>query len=124
MRNSNYCPRCKATFATEAAKNEHIMNMFSNPCQQSHAPLPEGLSQDMAKILPQRVESGNTIKGQWFSIWDTLFPEVTRPQTCIFDLGDDVHVQALGLTSYLDAEGPRIVLSHLRGEGIAVGSNG
>lgn len=123
-RNPNYCPRCKALFVTEADKNSHILSAFTSPCPDNASSLPEGLSPEMIKALGRRVGKDNDLYEQWFSVWDMIFPGVPRPQTCTFDLSGDVHVQVLALCSFFEAEGPDIVASVLREQGLAVGADG
>lgn len=122
-RNPNYCPRCKDMFDTEAEKNTHILSAFTSPCPDNASSLPEGLSPETIKALSRRVEKDNDLHEQWFTVWDMIFPGVPRPRTCTFDLSGDVHVQALALSSYFDSEGPGIVVSVLRDQGLEVGSD-
>lgn len=121
-RNPNYCPRCKATFLTEAQKNDHIVQAFSVPCQERVAALPEGISPEMEEALTRRVEQGSNLHAQWFSVWDLTFPGIPRPASCTFDFSSETHIQVLGLTSYLESEGPRIVQSTLQSHGLFVWS--
>lgn len=100
--------------------DDHIVQARTNPCEESSAPLPEGLSNTLANTLTKRVDKEVDITSQWYSIWDLIFPGVARPRTCTFDLCDDIHVQAFDLASYLEVEGPRIVLSFLQSRGFAV----
>lgn len=114
MRNPNYCIRCKLTFTTETERDAHIMNMATNPCLESHAALPQGLSLDNMAELTKRADTGHTIGEQWFSMWDTIFPGVQRPASCTFDLSGETHVQLLGFAAYLEREGPGILQDTLR----------
>lgn len=119
-RNPNYCPRCKTTFATEAQKNDHILQAFSVPCQERVSALPEGISPEMEDALTRRVEQGSNLHDQWFSVWDMIFPGIPRPASCTFDLSSETHIQVLGLASYLETEGPAIVQSTLERHGLVV----
>lgn len=119
-RNPNYCPRCKTTFATEAQKNDHIMQAFVVPCQENVSALPEGISPEMEDALTRRVEQGSNLHDQWFSVWDMIFPGIPRPASCTFDLSSETHIQVLGLASYLESDGPAIVQSTLERHGLVV----
>lgn len=116
-----YCPLCKAEFKTEDEKNEHIVQMITTPCQMIDAPLPDGLSEAVINGFRNRVDKKDDLNDQWFSLWDIFFPGVPRPLSSTFDLCGEIHVQALGLGSYLEVDGPRVVLSFLRSRNVSVG---
>lgn len=120
QRNPNYCPRCKRIFSSEHVKNDHIIEAFDRPCDESLLPLPEGLSPEMNNELSKRVEKGIEVDEQWYSVWDTIFPGLPRPATCTFDLIGDIAVQTLGLSTFLERDGPLIVASVLAENNIAM----
>lgn len=119
-RNPNYCPRCMCTFSSELEKNAHIMEAMLNPCEMSSLPLPEGLSPELLSLLGGRVGKGIGVEEQWYSVWDLIFPGVTRPATCTFDLTEDMAAQTLGLCTFLEREGPSILTSYLAERNIAM----
>lgn len=123
-RNPNYCPRCKYTFPSEDEKNAHIMEMVSNPCNESLLPLPDGLSPELLHSLSVRVDKGISMEEQWYSVWDLIFPGLARPATCRFDLTGDMAAQTLGLCTFLEREGPLILTSFLNERNIAVMETG
>lgn len=123
QRDPNYCPRCMQTFGTEEQKNEHLLRLVSSPCPADpDAALPAGMSPETVRALTRRAGKGDDLQEQWFGVWDVIFPDIPRPQTCSLDLSGELHVQALGLCSYFETEGPRTVLSFLQEEGIVVGN--
>lgn len=113
-----FCPRCKTSFATEEQKDAHFMAAISVPCAERADALPDGLSQIMIDALARRIRGAN-LPDQWFNLWDLIFPGITRPATCIYDLCAEL---VLGLCSYLEAEGPGIVQSVLRENDLGVWS--
>lgn len=124
MRNPNYCPICGSTFPSEEAKNDHIRQSRANPAicpEQSIPHLPDGISHDKLQLLTERVKASTDISGQWYSIWAILFPDVTPPPTCTYDLSDRLHNSVRDLCLFLETEGPAIGQSVLEEADVIIG---
>lgn len=113
-RSPYYCPRCNISFRTDEERDEHIQRSYSSRYQEQAYDTSTEISARVAKQLHKRVEPGCELYEQWFSVWDTIFPGVQRPATCTYDVCSELPVQVLGLYSYLENEGPGIVVSVLQ----------
>lgn len=86
QRNPNYCPRCMQEFSTELEKNTHVRQAILNPCAEGHGILPEGVSPEVFAWLERRDTLRMTTEEQWYGVWDVIFPTLSGPTTCTFDL--------------------------------------
>jgi hypothetical protein len=75
-----YCPRCYATFAKDAQRDEHARS--GAPCE-SVDRVPENwgnLTGQQKSRLQARFDR-DTSEKHWFQIWDILFPGCDRPKS-------------------------------------------
>ncbi|KAH8744693.1 hypothetical protein F5882DRAFT_263266, partial [Hyaloscypha sp. PMI_1271] len=85
-----HCPRCFMIFEEEQACNNHIRG--ESICQPSSGHL-DGITHHQRRALSKKSKSELTKEGQWFAIWDILFPGCTRPDSAYMDpeLSGDFH---------------------------------
>ncbi len=74
-----HCPVCGTTFDDSERCDSHIM------ARDCHAPLGgvtvEGVTETQRDALTGRVDRALNEPGQWFSVWDILFPNSPRPHS-------------------------------------------
>lgn len=87
-----YCDRCSTIFKTENQLREHVSNatgLFCNPC----ATL-EGVSRGQRLQLSRKSDKSLSEEGQWFAIWDIVFPQHKRPMSAYLEpeIVEDVYL--------------------------------
>lgn len=109
-RKAVYCPVCSQTFATEEARDTHVRqrNCPENP----RVPV-EGISDFQAQKLAARCSSKESPEQQWFRVFDICFPGLPRPRSPYVDRLLSEELQSF--RDYASAEGPSIMMEHLRG---------
>ncbi|GAW21817.1 hypothetical protein ANO14919_113420 [Xylariales sp. No.14919] len=71
-----YCPTCNSTFKNEEERDRHVRK---RECEARTPVEPDGISEDHQKILKRRKNSKDSLEEQWYFIWETVFPNTTRP---------------------------------------------
>jgi tetratricopeptide (TPR) repeat protein len=124
VRNPNYCSRCKEEFDTAEAKDVHVNDLLDGKiaCPQSSREI-EGVPYQNLAGLASRVDGKLTLKQQWFSIWDFVFPGIPRPLSCTMDLGGDISSQVLGYQVFVENQGPKVVLQVLKQNKLLTGTS-
>ncbi|KAG7284602.1 hypothetical protein NEMBOFW57_009207 [Staphylotrichum longicolle] len=82
------CPRCATAFPSEHALHDHVSNpigLFCTPKPPSSRP--DRLSQAGFDALSRRSNPKATEEGQWFDLWDFLFPGRARPASAYRPVG-------------------------------------
>lgn len=102
-----YCTRCSETFKSEKALEEHCRSQVA--CTLVYPPQePDGtISKEIQDQLSQRPLS-NQLKdheSQWFSMFETIFPNAPRPETPF----DDDFQNFAAFRAFAMAEAPRIL---------------
>ncbi|KAI0140368.1 hypothetical protein BJ166DRAFT_117006 [Pestalotiopsis sp. NC0098] len=72
------CPRCRTGFNSQDLLDEHLLPQV---CEIRNGPDPEGMTQMQHNIIKPRMNHKISLEDQWYFIWDTLFPGITRPTT-------------------------------------------
>jgi hypothetical protein len=73
-----YCARCFHIFTTADAREEHVR---SKNCDNLEAPKFEGITDMQKKRLNKTSSRGLDPQEQWFSMWDIIFPNKSRPSS-------------------------------------------
>lgn len=109
-RKAVYCPVCSQTFSNEEARDTHVRqrNCPENP----RVPV-EGISDFQAQKLAARCSSKESPEQQWFRVFDICFPGLPRPRSPYVDRLLSEELQSF--RDYASAEGPSIMMEHLRG---------
>lgn len=73
-----YCARCSEIFKTADERDEHSR---SKNCDKLGVPDFEGISEVQKNLLNKSSSRGLDIQGQWFEMWDIIFPRKDRPES-------------------------------------------
>ncbi|KAI0414737.1 hypothetical protein F5X98DRAFT_389623 [Xylaria grammica] len=73
-----YCPTCNGTFKNEEERDCHVRK---RECEARTPVEPDGISEDQQNILKRRRNSKDSLEEQWYFIWETVFPNTTRPDS-------------------------------------------
>lgn len=73
-----YCARCFVVFKTADARDEHAR---SKDCENLQGPGFEGISEAQKIKLNKSSSRGLDTQGQWFEMWDIIFPGQQRPSS-------------------------------------------
>lgn len=111
-----HCPRCKASFKTQGLLYHHAEGSL---CQPRHEPVYEGVNADQKALLKQRVSAKLSLEGQWFSVFDILFPgHQPRPLSPYVD--SRLHIEIRAFHDMMLAEGPRLFNEVLESHGYSM----
>ncbi|KAI0161244.1 hypothetical protein GGR57DRAFT_351922 [Xylariaceae sp. FL1272] len=108
-----YCPRCMETFPHEDSRDVHIRSI---DCQEQPLQQPIGITAKQKTLLGQRVPSKVTEEEQWFTVFDILFPNQTRPKSPYVD--QELSEELCNFRDHLVADGPRLLTDFLRARGV------
>lgn len=109
-RKAVYCPVCSQTFSTEEARDTHVRQ---RNCPENPRMPVEGISDVQAQKLAARCSSKESPEQQWFRVFDICFPGLPRPRSPYVDRLLSEELQSF--RDYASAEGPSIMMEHLRG---------
>lgn len=109
-RKAVYCPVCSQTFATEEARDTHVRQ---RNCPENPRMPVEGISDIQAQKLAARCSSKESPEQQWFRVFDICFSGLPRPRSPYVDRLLSEELQSF--RDYASAEGPSIMMEHLRG---------
>lgn len=109
-RKAVYCPVCSQTFPTEEARDTHVRQ---RNCPENPRMPVEGISDVQAQKLAARCSSKESPEQQWFRVFDICFPGLPRPRSPYVDRLLSEELQSF--RDYASAEGPSIMMEHLRG---------
>lgn len=73
-----YCARCGHIFKNADERDEHSRSIN---CDNLELPNFEGISELTRNKLNKSSSRGLDIQGQWFEMWDIIFPDVNRPES-------------------------------------------
>ncbi|KAI1413925.1 hypothetical protein F5Y13DRAFT_25119 [Hypoxylon sp. FL1857] len=111
---SFYCNRCSAIFSDHESLQAHIGDAAGLFCNVS--PLRDSISQQQRLQLSRKSDPKLLEEGQWFSIWDIIFPGRERPKSAYVDFG-----LSEDLCSYREYSHDRVinaVIEELRSSGL------
>ena len=74
-----YCERCFAVFKQKQTHAAHVM--AAEPCRARPLARLEGVSNDQRKALSHKSKRWQNEAQQWYSIWDILFGEASKPES-------------------------------------------
>ncbi|KAI5459230.1 hypothetical protein BGZ63DRAFT_426518 [Mariannaea sp. PMI_226] len=106
----HYCPRCQTVFPIEADKNQHLLQSINfDPCERrsprDETALPrDGVLEDQ---LRARVDQNLSLEGQWYCVWDIVFPGIPRPPDCSID--DEIYLHALDYHEFEMTRGTEVI---------------
>lgn len=109
-RKAVYCPVCSQTFPTEEARDIHVRQ---RNCPENPRMSVEGISDVQAQKLAARCSSKESPEQQWFHVFEICFPGLPRPRSPYVDRLLSEELQSF--RDYASAEGPSIMMEHLRG---------
>ncbi|KAI0897857.1 hypothetical protein F4806DRAFT_507635 [Annulohypoxylon nitens] len=78
MKPDYYCPVCYIVFSTSDERDGHVQK---KSCDSQPKPEFDGITDELRKELNQPANRGKNEREQWYIMWDTIFPGVTRPQS-------------------------------------------
>ncbi|KAH0443131.1 hypothetical protein CcaCcLH18_01244 [Colletotrichum camelliae] len=79
-----YCDRCSTIFEMENDLHEHVSNPAGLFC--SPGSTLEGISRGQRMQLKGKSDKNLSEEGQWFAIWDIVFPGRERPMSAYLEL--------------------------------------
>ncbi|KAI0173161.1 hypothetical protein GGR52DRAFT_542137 [Hypoxylon sp. FL1284] len=85
-----YCARCQAVFPNGASLQEHVGNVAGLFCEPST--WLDGISLAQRDELSRKSDPKLSEEGQWFSMWDIIFPGRDKPSSAyiVFGFSDDL----------------------------------
>jgi hypothetical protein len=100
----HHCPRCFAVFNGARECDNHIRG--ETVCRPSSGQL-DSVSHHQRQVLSKKSNPTIPEEGQWFVIWDVLFPQRKRPNSAYVDpeLSDDFRQ----FQQYSEQHGPRVL---------------
>jgi hypothetical protein len=103
-----HCQICNSLFQTDEQQLEHVR---SQSCDRQPYNPPEGVTQAQIALLRGRVDQKKSLEGQWYEIYDILFPGAQRPSSVYLDpeLSQDLDE----FTNFLTSRGPTILLNRV-----------
>ncbi len=104
-----YCPCCYGIFPTEPQRDDHVR---AKQCESRSLIEFDGVTLEQQDALKRRSDSKQTAEAQWFTMWDILFPNTTRPSSAY--LGTEISEQMLLVGQYMTDEGIIIVENCLK----------
>ena len=104
-----HCQICNALFQTDEQLRHHIRSMT---CTRRPYSPPDGVTEDQIFQLRSRVNQKNSLEGQWYEVYDIIFPNAQRPASVHLDpeLSQDLDE----FVSYLTTNGPDIILERIK----------
>ncbi|KAL6409982.1 Homeobox protein HOY1 [Ilyonectria robusta] len=100
-----YCPMClTADFANQESWQDHITE---RRCFSRDPSMLEGISYDQRQRLGKKSDSNLTEEGQWFAIWEIIFPRCPKPLSAYLEAGLSVEMRLFREYSY--AHGPALL---------------
>lgn len=106
-----YCPRCMEQFDGVSRRDQHTR---LGACQLRDVILrPDGITSEQREWLSRRMSPSTSEEQRWYTVWDYLFPETSRPPSPFnnFDLSEDLFEFSDFITS---PRGHDILLQNLR----------
>jgi len=98
-----YCPRCFLVFKDEQACSHHTSGVI---CQPSSGRL-DGISHHQRNALTKKSNPKLNEEGQWFAIWEILFPGHKRPDSPYLD--PELSTDFFEFQQYSAERGPAIL---------------
>lgn len=75
-----YCARCYEIFATTENRDDHARGP---QCAKREIPCFEGISDEQRKELQKSSSRKQSLREQWFEVWDVVFPGSTPPASAV-----------------------------------------
>lgn len=100
-----FCFICGVEVQKQADQAEHMgLQTCTRPSWFSH---PEGITPDQRTQLSSRVKKTDSERDQWFSVWTTIFPDLSQPDSPFVC---EPHAEAIGLVCrFFRDHVPRVV---------------
>ncbi|KAH7141027.1 hypothetical protein EDB81DRAFT_799325 [Dactylonectria macrodidyma] len=100
-----YCQLCfETSFADQRSLQHHISE---RSCLSQEPSTLEGISYDQRQQLSKKSNPNITEEGQWFVIWDIIFPESLKPTSAYLDTGLSVEMRLF--REYSQTHGPVMI---------------
>ncbi|KAI1346737.1 hypothetical protein F5Y01DRAFT_297018 [Xylaria sp. FL0043] len=99
-----YCPVCYNTYETDKERDDHVRTQQCAARPQTEL---DGLSQEQRDTLHKRKNSKDTPEAHWYFIWDTCFPNSTRPDSVYLDRR--ISREMFLIRRYITTDGFRII---------------
>ncbi|CAM1508998.1 Fc.00g027370.m01.CDS01 [Cosmosporella sp. VM-42] len=110
-----YCGRCQEIFDTERERDLHLQ--AAERCEARDDIQHEGVTLSQQDKLSERVSAKMTLKEQWYTIFDILFPgHLPRPESPYTN--KDLSIDLEAFQDMMRSDGPSIIISALRRHGI------
>ncbi|KAI1339279.1 hypothetical protein F5Y15DRAFT_83892 [Xylariaceae sp. FL0016] len=115
-----YCPVCKVTFEDESTRDAHAMD---RSCELRTDVIHDGITASHSKLLSKRASTALDEEGQWFAIFDILFPGFhPRPKTPYINA--EVSAEMENFQDFMYLFGPDIIHDAMIKGGLEICSNG
>ncbi|KAK1751089.1 hypothetical protein QBC47DRAFT_308514 [Echria macrotheca] len=111
-----YCPICQDIFLQEADRDVHVQ---LRACDLRTDIVHEGLTRNQKEQLKRRASPTVPEEQQWFEIFDILFPGHNPRPTSAY-INAELAAETENYLDFERAEGPRIILETLRGQGVSL----
>ncbi|KAH7144199.1 hypothetical protein B0J13DRAFT_622763 [Dactylonectria estremocensis] len=100
-----YCQLCfETSFADQRSLQNHISE---RSCLSQDPSMLEGISYDQRQQLSKKSNPNISEEGQWFAIWDIIFPESLKPTSAYIDTGLSVEMRLF--REYSQTHGPAMI---------------
>lgn len=104
-----HCPSCWLTFEREGPFYAHIAE---RDCDKREGNEPEGVTTEQQTLLERRVDKRLTKEDQWYSIYETLFPGRSKPNSPYVESG--LSAEFIAFQTFMATTGLNIVEQRTR----------
>ncbi|KAH6991280.1 hypothetical protein BKA56DRAFT_610824 [Ilyonectria sp. MPI-CAGE-AT-0026] len=112
-----YCARCFEEFSTAESRDKHTVEPR---CIRKEEFQFDGVSSSQRKSLQSYANRTKSAQDQWFSTWDIIFPDQSRPSTCyVGNYAEEITSQLRDFWSQKQAEIFSSVLGETSFDGIS-----
>lgn len=105
----NYCDRCLEMFEDGDRYEVHLLRAVA--CFRVPGTQLEGITRTQSRALNKKSDRKLDEEGQWFAMWDILFPGMERPSSAYLD--SDLTEEMNSFQEYMTNRGQNILLEEL-----------
>ncbi|KAI1865751.1 hypothetical protein JX265_008074 [Neoarthrinium moseri] len=113
-----YCPICKETFDSESLRDQHTE---ARSCELRTDVVLDGITSTQRESLNRRASTTLDEEGQWFAIFDMLFPDFhPRPRSAYINA--ELSAEMENFQDYMALQGPSIIMDAISRGGLQIPS--